>query len=30
MISILESLAQAENESRNENIKWGFNQRAAS
>lgn len=30
MISILESLAQAENESRSENIKWGIKQRAAS
>ena len=30
MISIIESLAQAENESRSENIKWGIKQRAAS
>ena len=29
MISILESIAQAENESRSENIKWGIKQRAA-
>ncbi|WP_373844981.1 recombinase family protein [Clostridium sp.] len=29
MISIIESLAQAENESRSENIKWGIKQRAA-
>lgn len=29
MISIIESLAQAENESRSENIKWGIRQRAA-
>lgn len=29
MISIIESLAQFENESRSENIKWGINQRAA-
>lgn len=29
MISILESLVQAENESRSENIKWGIKQRAA-
>lgn len=30
MISIVESLAQAENESRSENIKWGIKQRVAS
>lgn len=30
MISIIESLAQAENESRSENIKWGIKQRAES
>lgn len=30
MISIIESLAQAENESRSENIKWGIKKRAAS
>ena len=30
MISIIESLAQAENESRSESIKWGIKQRAAS
>lgn len=29
MISIIESLAQAENESRSDNIKWGIHQRAA-
>lgn len=29
MISIIESLAQAENESRSDNIKWGVRQRAA-
>ena len=29
MISIIESLAQAENESRRDNIKWGIRQRAA-
>lgn len=29
MISIIESIAQAENESRSDNIKWGINQRAA-
>ncbi len=29
MISIFESIAQAENESRSENIKWGIKQRAA-
>lgn len=29
MISVIESLAQAENESRSENIKWGIHQRAA-
>ena len=29
MISIIESLAQAENESRSDNIKWGIRQRAA-
>mgnify|MGYP000849811795 CR=1 FL=1 len=29
MISIIESFAQAENESRSENIKWGLKQRAA-
>ncbi|WP_286028453.1 recombinase family protein [Ligilactobacillus agilis] len=30
MISIIESLAQAENESRSDNIRWGIKQRAAS
>lgn len=30
MISIIESLVQAENESRSENIRWGIKQRAAS
>lgn len=30
MISIIESLVQAENESRSENIKWGIKQRVAS
>lgn len=30
MISIIESLAQAENESRSENIKWGIKQQAVS
>lgn len=30
MISIIESFAQAENESRSENIKWGIKQGAAS
>jgi len=30
MISIIESIAQAENESRSDNIKWGIKQRAAS
>lgn len=30
MISIIESLAQAENESRSENIRWGIKQKAAS
>ena len=30
MISIVESIAQAENESRSDNIKWGIKQRAAS
>ena len=30
MISIVESFAQAENESRSENIKWGLKQKAAS
>ena len=30
MISIIECIAQAENESRSENIKWGIKQRAAS
>lgn len=30
MISIIESIAQAENESRSENIKWGIKQRVAS
>lgn len=30
MISIIESIAQAENECRSENIKWGIKQRAAS
>ncbi|SDX44179.1 Recombinase [Eubacterium barkeri] len=29
MISIIESFAQAENESRSDNIKWGNKQRAA-
>lgn len=29
MISVIEALAQAENESRSENIKWGIKQRAA-
>ena len=29
MISIIESIAQAENESRSNNIKWGIKQRAA-
>ena len=29
MISIIESIAQAENESRSDNIKWGIKQRAA-
>lgn len=29
MISIIESLAQAENEARSDNIKWGIHQRAA-
>ena len=29
MITIIEALAQAENESRSENIKWGIKQRAA-
>lgn len=29
MISIIESIAQAENESRSENIRWGIKQRAA-
>jgi DNA invertase Pin-like site-specific DNA recombinase len=29
LISIIESIAQAENESRSENIKWGIKQRAA-
>ncbi len=29
MISVIESIAQAENESRSENIKWGIKQRAA-
>jgi DNA invertase Pin-like site-specific DNA recombinase len=29
MISIIESIAQAENESRSDNIKWGFKQKAA-
>ena len=29
MISIIESIAQAENESRSENIKWGYRRRAA-
>lgn len=29
MISIIESLAQAENETRSDNIKWGIRQRAA-
>ena len=30
MISIIESIAQAENESRSDNIRWGIKQRAAS
>ncbi len=30
MISIIEYIAQAENESRSENIKWGIKQRTAS
>ena len=30
MISIIESLAQAENESRSDNIRWGIKQKAAS
>lgn len=30
MIAIVESFAQAENESRSDNIKWGLKQRAAS
>ncbi len=29
MISVIESLAQAENESRSDNIKWGVRQRAS-
>ena len=29
MVSVIESVAQAENESRSENIKWGIKQRAA-
>ncbi|MDT2768214.1 recombinase family protein [Streptococcus suis] len=29
MISIIESIAQSENESRSDNIKWGIKQRAA-
>lgn len=29
MISIIESIAQAENESRSDNVKWGIKQRAA-
>ncbi|WP_246117601.1 hypothetical protein [Alkalibacterium pelagium] len=29
MISIIESIAQAENESRSENIKWGYRRHAA-
>ena len=29
MISVIESIAQAENESRSENIRWGIKQRAA-
>ena len=29
MISIIESIAQAENESRSDNIRWGIKQRAA-
>lgn len=29
MVSVIESIAQAENESRSENIKWGIKQRAA-
>lgn len=29
MISIIESIAQGENESRSDNIKWGIKQRAA-
>lgn len=30
MVAVMESIAQAENESRSENIKWGIKQRAAS
>lgn len=30
MISIIESIAQAENESRSDNIRWGIKQKAAS
>ena len=30
MISVIESLAQAENESRSDNIRWGIKQRATS
>ena len=30
IISVIESVAQAENESRSENIKWGIKNRAAS
>ena len=29
MVAVIESIAQAENESRSENIKWGIKQRAA-
>lgn len=29
MVAVMESIAQAENESRSENIKWGIKQRAA-
>lgn len=29
MISVIESLAKAENEARSDNIKWGIRQRAA-
>ena len=29
MVAVMESIAQAENESRSENIRWGIKQRAA-